>query len=305
MTTIAAGTAAFYQRATGQMGELRRQAEGLQQQIATGQRLSASSDDPVAAAKLRSLGRAERLAQVDRATADDTLQSLRFSDGILSSIGADIARARELTVQAASDTLSDEGRALVGAELEAIASNLLLAANSKDNAGRPLFAGDSAGPAYVLDAGGVPVYAGTGGAVQVNLGEGIEVARGVTGPEVFDFNNGGTPANLIAFVKSLAEALQGGAADTAAAARGALEGFGDALDSLSRSQTAIGVRVAWVETVQDRQIASSEARAEDQFTAGGVDFASTIAELQQTLVVLEASQAAFARMSNLTLFNAI
>jgi len=157
MTTIAAGTAAFFQRATGQMGELRRQAESLQQQIATGERLAVSSDDPVAAARLRALGRAERLAQVDRATSDDTLQSLRFADDILATIGNEIARARELTVQAASATLSTNNRALIGTELEAIASNLLAAANSTDNAGRPLFAGDSDGPAYTLDASGNPV----------------------------------------------------------------------------------------------------------------------------------------------------
>lgn len=305
MIPIGAGTANFFNRATAQMADLRREAEGLQQQISTGQRLTASSDDPVAAARLRALGRTDRLAQVDQTAAEDTRQSLQFADDILGTIGNEIARARELAVQAANDTLSNEARALIGLELEAIASNLLDVANATDNAGRPLFAGDSDGPAYTLDASGQPVYNGTADPAQVNLGDGVIVARGVTGPEVFDFTTNGSPANLIAFVKSLALALQGGAADPGAAARGALEGFGDAFDSLSRSQTAIGVRVAWVETVQDRQITNDEARTEEQISAGGVDFASTIAELQQTLVVLEASQAAFARMSNLTLFNAI
>ena len=305
MTEIGAGTATFFRRATAQMGDLRRQAESLQQQIATGERLSVSSDDPVAAARLRSLSRADRLAQVDQASAEDTRQSLQFADDVLSSIAAQIARARELAVQAANGTLSDNDRALIGAELAAIAENLLNAANSTDNAGRPLFAGDSDGPAYILDADGVPVYNGTATAAQVDLGDGVVIARGVTGPEVFDFTSGGTAGNLIAYVQSLGAALQGSAADPAAAARGALDGLSEALDSLTRAQTAIGVRVAWVETVQDRQILTSEARADGQAEAGGVDFASTIAELQETLVVLEASQAAFARMSGLTVFNAI
>ncbi len=305
MTEIGAGTATFFRRATEQMGDLRRQAEGLQQQIASGERLSASSDDPVAAARLRALSRADRLAQVDQATAEDTRQSLQFADDILSTLATQIGRARELTVQAANDTLADDDRALIGAELEAIANNLLTAANSTDNAGRPLFAGDSEGPAYILDASGAPIYAGTSAPAQVDLGDGVEIGRGVTGPEVFNFTANGASTNLIAYVKTLGEALQGGAGDPAVAARGALEGFGDALDSLTRAQTTIGVRVAWVETVQDRQITTSEARAEEQFATGGVDFAATIAELQETLVVLEASQAAFARMSGLTLFNAI
>ena len=45
-------TGAFYERSTSQIGGLRAQAETLQQQIGTGERLQRSSDDPVAAAKV-------------------------------------------------------------------------------------------------------------------------------------------------------------------------------------------------------------------------------------------------------------
>lgn len=54
-------TSAFYDRAGRQIGVLRAEAEKLQQQVGTGQRLTRSSDDPVAAARLRTLERAERL----------------------------------------------------------------------------------------------------------------------------------------------------------------------------------------------------------------------------------------------------
>ena len=46
-------TGAFYERSTSQIGTLRAKAESLQQQIGTGERLERSSDDPVAAARLR------------------------------------------------------------------------------------------------------------------------------------------------------------------------------------------------------------------------------------------------------------
>ena len=55
-------TGAFYERSTSQIGTLRAKAESLQQQIGTGERLERSSDDPVAAARLRMLARNERIS---------------------------------------------------------------------------------------------------------------------------------------------------------------------------------------------------------------------------------------------------
>jgi flagellar hook-associated protein 3 FlgL len=67
----------------------------------------------------------------------------------------------------------------------------------------------------------------------------------------------------------------------------------------------IGVRIAWVETVQDRQIVTSQDRAQETADTGGVDLASTITQLQQMLTVLQASQASFVRLGQLSLFNTI
>lgn len=305
MIILAKGTAAYYKRSIGQMAGLRLETERLQQQLSTGNRIEASSDDPVAATRLRSLSRLDRLAAIDSENAARVGDGLRYADNALQNVANDLARARELTVQAANGTLSDTQRALIGEELDQIRTGILASANLKASDGRPLFAGDGAGPAYTLDAAGNTLYAGTAAAGDVSLSDGLSVTRGVTGPEAFAFTSDGTATDIFAFIKDLAEAIKGGSTDPAAAARSALGGFDDALESLTRSQTVIGVRVGWVETVQNRQVVMSEARAQETADTGGVDFASTVAELQQMLVVLEASQASFARVSQLSLFNAI
>ena len=46
-------TSAFYERATRNIGSLRGRAESLQTALGTGQKLSRSSDDPVAAKAMR------------------------------------------------------------------------------------------------------------------------------------------------------------------------------------------------------------------------------------------------------------
>lgn len=305
MTILTKGTAAFYGRNITQMAGLRRETERLQQQIATGQRLEVSSDDPVAASRLRNLSRQDRLAAVDGANAQRAGNALRATDAALAGIANDLIRARELAVQAANGTLSDAQRSLIGEELSQLHTSLVASANSRGSDERPLFAGQADGPAYILDAAGNAIYAGTAGSGEITLGEGISVTRGVTGPEVFGFTHEGVVTDTMSFVKGLADALKGAAADPAAAARAALTGFDGALDSLTRSQTVIGVRVAWVETVQDRQIVTSQDRAQETADTGGVDLASTITQLQQMLTVLEASQASFVRIGQLSLFNTI
>ena len=63
--------------------------------------------------------------------------------------------------------------------------------------------------------------------------------------------------------------------------------------------------MAWVEQVQQQQADRSIALAERRSRVGDTDIADAVARLQQSLTALEASQAAFARVSALTLFDAL
>ena len=88
-------------------------------------------------------------------------------------------------------------------------------------------------------------------------------------------------------------------------ARAALALFDDAAQPLSRAQSKLGAGAAWIEIAQDRQLVATEDREAARAEAGGTDIASAVARLQQVLTVLEASQASYVRLANLTLFDAI
>lgn len=305
MTVIGNGTLAFYQRSTTQMTAIRREAEALQSQLSSGERIQRSSDDPVSASRLRHLARADRLAEIDAANAGRAKDGLSLAASAMGSIAQDIIRIRELALWAASDTISDKERASIGAEIEQIRLGVLASANAHDTGGNALFGGETGGAAYTLDDAGNATYAGTAESGELALGEGQSVTRGVTGPQFLSFTTGDQNTDLLAYLKTLSDALQGAVDDPAKAASDALGGLDDALDTLNRSQTIVGARLAWVETIQDRQVAKDQSRAAETADVGGVDLASTIAELQQMLTVLEASQAGFARLSGLTLFQSI
>lgn len=72
-------------RANQQMGDLRSQANDLQNQVSTGARLSRSSDDPVAAARLRTLSVMSAWHPSIRRNSDLAERDLKLTDGALDS----------------------------------------------------------------------------------------------------------------------------------------------------------------------------------------------------------------------------
>lgn len=294
-------TAAFYERGTRQIGVLRGRAESLQNQIGTGDRLERSSDDPVAAARLRSLARSERLSEVDTRNSDMAQADLSLTDQTLGSISDLIVRARELTVQASSSTISDDQRASIGVEIAGLRTNLLLLSNSRNVAGHALFGGQSAGAAYI-DAAPSASYQGTGSLVPLEIGDGQQVVPAMTGPELFEFVGGAGATDLFTVLANLATTLQSGNPAAGTFAQDSLQLLDGGLEKITTAQTVVGARLNWIDLMSERRTETSERVAAERAEVGGADIATTMSRLQETLTVLEASQASFVRLSNLSLF---
>lgn len=300
---ISLSTGAFYERATRQMTSLRSRADQLQQQIGSGERLSRSSDDPVAAAQLRTLSRGQRLAEIDQRNSDVAQSDLKMTDDALSQLTNVIMRAKELATAAANGALSPEQRATIAVEIESLRGSALLIANGRDSAGHALFGGQVAGAAYQSTATST-TYVGSISADPVDLGEGQAVTPTLTGPDVFNFDVGGTPTDLFAVLGTLALALQSGG-DQVGASRDAMLALDAGLDKVTTGQTVVGARMGWIEMMDQRRLATGELAAEQQANLGGADLAETMTRLQEITTVLQASQASFVRLSNLSLFEMI
>jgi flagellar hook-associated protein 3 FlgL len=298
---ISLSTSAFYDQSARQIASLRAEADDLQRQIGSGERLSRSSDDPVAAARLRTLDRSQRLAQINQQNSDLAQTDLKLADDALGSVGNLISRAQVLATQAANGTVNGEQKAAVGLEIAGLKESLLVIANSRNGAGHALFGGQAAAKAYA-DAGAGATYLGTSSTDAVDLGDGQTVTPSVTGPEVFEFDVGGTPTDLFRVLGDLAAALQSGSGDIAAS-HAAMDGLETALGKVTTAQTVIGARMSWIEMMDQRREATGELMADEKSNVGGADLATTMTRLQEITTVLQASQASFVRLSNLTLFD--
>lgn len=109
-----------------------------QDQLSTGKRVSAPSDDPVAITKiLKYKTKINELEQYDSNT-KDALSWTQTTELSITNVSDALQRARELTVQAASDTNTLEERENIAQEIEQLKEHIIGNAN-KDFAGKYIF----------------------------------------------------------------------------------------------------------------------------------------------------------------------
>jgi flagellar hook-associated protein 3 FlgL len=117
----------------------------VQQQLASGRRILAPSDDPVAAARALEVTQSKAANNAQAVTRDNVKSAVGLADAQLQSATDLLGRVRELTVQAGDAALSATDRRSVALELRQRFDELLAIANAKDGLGNSLFSGFQVG----------------------------------------------------------------------------------------------------------------------------------------------------------------
>lgn len=166
----------------------RQQAEWLrtQQQLSSGRRLLAPSDDPLAAAQALRAEQSRSLGERYLANQGAARDSLSLAESVLADAGAALQDARTLVVQANSGALTDPDRHSLALELRNHSARLLGLANTRDASGNYLFSGyQGATQPFVATAGGA-AYNGDEGERQLQVADGRELPVSASGAAVFD-----------------------------------------------------------------------------------------------------------------------
>lgn len=116
-----------------------------QQQLSTGRRILAPSDDPVAAARALDVQQSLAANKAQATTRDNVKSSVGIADAQLQSATDLLVRVRELTVQAGDAALSAPDRRSIALELRQRFDELMAIANAKDGIGNSLFGGFQVG----------------------------------------------------------------------------------------------------------------------------------------------------------------
>ena len=115
----------------------------LQNQIDTGKRIDKPSDDPVAAAQVVKLER--ELAQYEKYQLNITVtqRRLELQETVLDDVRIQMNRVKELTLQGANGTLTDQDRKTIAAEINETVDHIASLMNTKDAQGEYIFAGNT------------------------------------------------------------------------------------------------------------------------------------------------------------------
>ncbi len=128
---------------TGTSGLLRQSSDlfRLQQQLSSGRRVLAPSDDPVASARALEIDQSKSMNDQFALNRRDATSALGFAESQLATAGDLLGTIRERLVQARSAALSDSDRKAIAIDIRAMFSEMMGIANSRDAFGDYLFSG--------------------------------------------------------------------------------------------------------------------------------------------------------------------
>ena len=299
-------TAYLFDRASAQMSNATNTLSKSQAQIATGKQVLNASDAPDQAAAIARLqatiGRQESYNK-----ALDTLQGrLDLESTTLSSASDVLVRIKELTVQANNGTQGTVSRAAIATEIKGLRDQLFSLANTRDTTGNYIFSGSKvATPAFQANAQGAVSYSGDQTRMNIAIGDQRALPLNRPGSDAFvrvvRADQQGN-ASGVGFFQSLDDLITSmNSNDKAGMQRGLTE-----VDTLHNgvvlAQADAGTSMKVIEQqgtiLGDTNITLKSALSKAQ----DLDMTTAITDMQKQMTALEAAQASFAKISQLSLF---
>lgn len=296
-------TAQVQRQGTNAMLERFSELAKTQLQLSNGKRINQTADDPLGTTQLIPLKDIINIHQQYGRNADTAKGRLQFEDSTLAGVNNVLQRINELTVQGNNDVMDATSRSAIAVEMRRNLDTLIALANTRDGNGDYIFSGDAVRtPAVAQNPPGTFTYNGDNGQRQLQISLDRTVPVGDPGDDVFmniPFSGGGTQS-IFDTVYSVITNLEANQASPTQ-----LDDIHTAMDQISTFRAKAGARLNTIDTqnninedliLRSRQVVSE---IED------LDMAEAVSRLNQQLLGLQASQQAFNKIQNLSLFNYI
>lgn len=179
------GTSLFHQINAESLNRLSGKIADLQGQISSGKADRRPSVDPVPALRLSAAQEQKDILDKFSTNIERVTSRLDQSDSVLEGAIDVMQRVGELSVRAASDSVTADERATIAIEVSELRRSLMDLANTRDDTGRALFAGFRSDMTPFVDGPGGVAYAGDGGQHRLQVSESVSLETGLSGAEVF------------------------------------------------------------------------------------------------------------------------
>ena len=278
----------------------------IMQQIASNKRILLPSDDPVDSVRLSRLEREESSVQQYRDNIGALQLRLSKSEGYLSNMVGEMTEGRDLLVWASDGSNAPADLKAMLAPLQALKDSLFFTANTVDHEGNHLFSGTLTRTApLAYDPAGAPgaryTYAGNTNSQNVTVGSGL------TQPANEDL------AGLESLLNQLDETIRVLSAPSASANDPAvravlaanLKGFDTTQGLVSSKIATMGGRQNVIRTLEANHANISLSNQMAILDIGQLDVGVAATELSGYSSALQATYKAYAKIGNLSLFDAL
>lgn len=272
-----------------------------QLQLSTGRRMLQPSDDPIGSTQVLPLKEMVARHEQYGKNSDTAETRLILEDSTLGVVTNLLTRVSELAIQGNNEAMSAADRAAIAQELRQDLAALMSSANTRDGTGEYIFAGDNVDTAPILEnPAGTFSYTGDAGQRNLQIGATRQLPVGDSGDVVFmniPFSGGGSQS-LFETIDTLITDMEANTPNTTV-----LQDIQSAMDNVLSTRARVGARL---NAIDSQRLINDELILRSQQTIGDIedlDMVEAISRLNLELVGLQASQQAFTRIQNLSLFN--
>ena len=276
-------------------------------QMSSGKAITKPSDDPYGAARAMSLRTDLAGVKQHQRNVDEAQSWMSATSTTLSSITDLAQKARELTVQGATDTLSQSGRDAIADQIDQLIAGMKQEGNATYD-GRYVLGGsrtntppfDSAltktDPSVTTN----DAYAGDAASQLREIGPGVTLAVNVHGDEVLGGASGST-GNLLGVLRDVATHLRSG--DTSALGNGDIKAVSDQIDNLLAVQARVGAGMNRLDTASSRLAQIEESTTSMLSNTEDADMAEVITNYSTQQAVYQSALNAGARIVQTSLLD--
>ncbi|OHX14515.1 flagellar hook-associated protein FlgL [Chromobacterium sphagni] len=277
----------------------------LLQKMSSGKSMLVASENPIASVRLLRLQREEASLSQYRDNIGALKSQLSKNEALLDGISANLRDARDILVAAANQPPAEDLKAMAS-PLISLRDSILFAANTKDSEGRYMFSGSAINTAAIAvdntqPAGSRYSFAGNTDSQQVTVGEGVTQPSNVTLQPM---------AALLNQLDKAIATLQSPTLDNkdpavGATIRGVMDGVDSALGDVSGRISELGGSQNVLQTLDGNHNSLSLANQQNILELGSLDYGTAYMDMNNLSMALQASQKAYGKVSQLTLFDVI
>jgi len=262
-----------------------------QQRMSSGKQITRPSDDPYGTSRALTLsGDLSGVQQYQRNIGEATAWQ-NITDASLSKINDAVQRARELTIQASTDSAGQAARDAAAQEIDQLIETIKGEANASYG-GSYVFAGTATNTKpYSV---GTPIndnYAGDAGTVAREIGPNVSVTVNVNIQNILG-NGSGPPGDgkLLDTLRTITQNLRGGTTADGNALRGAdLQNLDANLDSLTQTRATVGATTNRLEAADSRLQQVEESTTQLLSNVQDADMSQTLIDYSMQQNVYQAS----------------